>query len=180
MSTRRTIVWFLILVVMVPGLASAARRGRLVGRVVDPAGTPIEGVSVTASSPDVAGFNEVRTTDKKGTFILDFDTVNVIYKYRFQKAGYQTFDAEQNWSLEGTERHDFVMHPGESLSGDGLTPTSSSQPAIVAYTAGANALAAKDYAVAEKKFKEAVEHDPALRPAWYGLSVAQLGQGRDQ
>lgn len=180
MSTRRTIVWFLILVVMVPGLASAARKGRLVGRVVDPAGTPIEGVSVTASSPDVAGFNEVRTTDKKGTFILDFDTVDVIYKYRFQKAGYQTFDAEQNWSLEGTERHDFVMHPGESLTGDGLTPTSSSQPAIVAYTAGATALAAKDYAVAEKSFKEAVEHDPALRPAWTGLSVAQLGQDRNQ
>jgi tetratricopeptide (TPR) repeat protein len=179
-TTQRTIVWFLILFVMIPGLASAARKGRLVGRVVDPAGTPIEGVSVAATSPDVAGFSEVRTTDKKGTFILDFEVVNVTYKYRFQKAGYQTFDAEQNWSLEGTERHDFVMHPGESLTGDGLTPTSSSQPAILAYTAGATALTAKDYALAQKRFEEAVEHDPGLRPAWTGLSVAQLGQNRYQ
>lgn len=174
-TTQRAMVWFLILIVAVPGLVSAARKGRLVGRVVDPEGAPIEGVSVIATSADVPKFNEVRTTDKKGVFIVDFETINVTYHYRFEKAGYQTFDSDQAWSLEGTERYDFVMHPGQAAVVD-LVPTSSSEPAIVAYNAAVAAVEAKQYGMAQAKFEDAVQHDPKLRPAWTGLSVAHLGQ----
>jgi tetratricopeptide (TPR) repeat protein len=177
---QRAIVWFLVLAVGVPGLASAGRRGRLIGKVVDPEGTPIEGVTVTATSPDLSSFNEVRITDKKGAFILDFDTISVTYRYRFQKAGYQTFDAEQNWSLEGTERHEFVMHPGGAATVGDLAPTSSSEPAVRAYNAAAAAFEAKSYAAAQVKFEEAVEYDPLLRPAWAGLTLAHFGQGHYQ
>jgi tetratricopeptide (TPR) repeat protein len=177
MSRRQlAIVWFLVLVVAVPGLVSAARKGRLIGRVVDPEGVPIEGVTVTATSPDVEGFNEVKSTDKKGAFIVDFEIVNVTYHYRFEKAGYQTFESDQEWSLEGTARHDFVMQPGTAATVADLVPTSSSEPAIVAYNAAVAAVEAKQYGVAQAKFEEAVQHDPALRPAWTGLSVAHLGQ----
>jgi len=176
---QRAIVLFLLLVVAVPGLVSAARKGRLVGRVVDPEGAPIEGVTVTATSAAVPTFNEVRTTDKKGTFLIDFETVNVTYHYRFEKAGYQTFESDQAWSLEGTERYDFVMQPGQAAVVD-LVPTSSSEPAIVAYNAAVAAVEAKQYAAAQAKFEEAVQHDPELRPAWTGLSVAHLGQERYQ
>jgi len=176
-SKQRAILWLLVLLVAVPGLVSAGRRGRLVGRVVDPEGAPIEGVTVTATSDQVSSFNEVRTTDKKGTFILDFDIVNVTYKYRFDKTGYQTFTAEQNWSLEGTARHDFVMQPGgAAVAVSDLVPTSSSEPAIVAYNAAVISLNAKDYPAAKASFEEATAHDPQLRPAWTGLSVAELGQ----
>jgi tetratricopeptide (TPR) repeat protein len=175
-SKQRAIVWVLVLAMGVPGLASAAGRGRLIGKVVDPEGAPIEGVSVTASSPDLSSFSEVRITDKKGIFILDFDTIDVTYKYRFEKTGYQTFNAELNWSLEGTERHEFVMQPGQVLGSDGLVATSSSEPAIRAYNAAAAAFEAKSYAAAQVKFEEAVEHDPALRPAWVGLTLAHFGQ----
>ena len=177
---QRAIVLFLLLVVAVPGLVSAARKGRLIGRVVDPEGAPIEGVTVTATSPDLSAFNEVRITDKKGAFILDFDTISVTYRYRFQKAGYQTFDAEQNWSLEGTERHEFVMHPGQALSSDSLVATSSSEPAVRAYNAAAAAFEAKSYAAAQVKFEEAVELDPLLRPAWVGLTLSHFGLGHYQ
>jgi tetratricopeptide (TPR) repeat protein len=173
---QRAIVLFLLLVVAVPGLVSAARKGRLVGRVVDPEGSPIEGVTVTATSVEVPTFNEVRTSDKKGTFLIDFETVNVTYHYRFEKAGYQTFESDQAWSLEGTARHDFVMHPGTTAAVSELVPTSSSEPAIVAYNAAVAAVEAKQYAAAQAKFEEAVQHDPALRPAWTGLSAAHLEQ----
>jgi len=176
MSTKqRAILCLLVLIVAVPGLVAAARKGRLVGRVVDPEGVPIEGVTVTATSAEVKGFSEVRTTDKKGTFLLDFAVIDVTYHYRFEKAGYQTFESDQAWSLEGTERYDFVMHPGQAAV-VGLVPTSSSEPAIVAYNAAVAAVEAKQYAVAQAKFEEAVQHDPQLRPAWTGLSVAHLGQ----
>lgn len=175
-KSQRAIVCFLILIVAVPGLVSAARKGRLVGRVVDPEGAAIESVTVTATSDGVTGFNEVRTTDKKGVFVVDFDTINVSYHYRFEKAGYQTFESDQHWSLEGTARHDFVMQPGTAVAVADLAPTSSSEPAIVTYNAAVAAFEAKQYATAQVKFEEAVEHDPALRPAWTGLSAAHLGQ----
>ena len=177
---QRAIVLFLLLVVAVPGLVSAARKGRLVGRVVDPEGAPIEGVTVTATSAAVPTFNEVRTTDKKGAFIVDFEIVNVTYHYRFEKAGYQTFESDQAWGLEGTARHDFVMQPGTAAAVVDLVPTSSSEPAIIAYNAAVAAVEAKQYAVAQAKFEEAVQYDPELRPAWTGLSVAHLGQERYQ
>lgn len=174
--TQRPIVWFLVLALGVPGLASAAGKGRLVGKVIDPDGAPIEGVSVTASSPDLSAFNEVRITDKKGIFILDFSTIEVTYKYRFEKAGYQTFVAEQRWSLEGTERHEFVMQPGKALGSEDLVATSSSEPAIRAYNAALAAFEAKSYAAAEVKFQEALDDDPLLRPAWVGLTLSYFGQ----
>jgi tetratricopeptide (TPR) repeat protein len=179
-KTQRAIVWFLVLIVAIPGLVAAARKGRLVGRVVDPEGVPIEGVTVAATSAQVAGFNEVRTTDTKGAFIVDFDTVNVTYHYRFEKVGFQTFESDQAWSLEGTARHDFVMQPGTAAAAADLVPTSSSEPAIVAYNAAVAAFEAKQYAVAQAKFEEAVQHDPQLRPAWTGLSVTLLAQERYQ
>jgi tetratricopeptide (TPR) repeat protein len=175
-KTQRAMVWFLVLIVAVPGLASAAGKGRLVGKVIDPDGAPIEGVSVTASSPNLSSFSEVEITDTKGSFILDFATINVTYQFRFEKAGYQTFSAELNWSLEGTERHEFVMHPGHALGSDGLVATSSSEPAIRAYNAAAAAFEAKSYAAAQLKFEEALEQDPELRPAWVGLTLAHFGQ----
>jgi len=177
---QRALVMFLLLVVAVPGLVSAARKGRLVGRVVDPEGVPIEGVTVTATSAAVPTFNEVRTTDKKGAFIVDFEIVNVTYHYRFEKAGYQTFESDQAWGLEGTARHDFVMQPGTAAAVVDLVPTSSSEPAIIAYNAAVAAVEAKQYAVAQAKFEEAVQHDPELRPAWTGLSVSHLAQDHYQ
>jgi len=179
-SKQRAITWFLVLIVAIPGLASAARKGRLVGRAVDPAGTPIEGVSVTVTSAEVEGFKELRITDRKGVFIVDFERVNVTHHYRFEKAGFQTLESDLHWSLEGTERHDFVMQPAQAPTADLLPATSSVEPAIAAYNAGVTALQAGDSAGAQAKFEEAVRHDPELRYAWAGLGVIHLQQGRYQ
>ena len=39
------------------------------------------------------------------------------------------------------------------------------------------AFEAKDWATAETKIEEALEHDPELRQAWEALSVIELEQG---
>ncbi len=176
----RVVAWFLVLAVALPGLVSAARKGRLVGRVVDPEGAPVEGVSVTATSKEVAGFEEVRVTDRKGTFILDFDRVNVTYHYRFEKVGYQVLETDQGWSLEGTARHDFVIYPGQAVTADILPANVSADPAIQAYNAGVAALQARDYATAQARFEEAAGHDPELAQAWEGLGVVHLQARRFQ
>jgi tetratricopeptide (TPR) repeat protein len=179
-AKKHTIAWLLVLILMSAGLASAVRKGRLVGRVIDPEGNPIEGVTVTATSKEVKGFNVVETTDRKGVFKIDFDVINVVYHYRFDKVGYQTLIAEQTWQKDGTARHEFIMHPGAAPALDGVAPASTSSPAVTAFNAGARAFEAKDYATAVTSFEEAVGHDPEFHRAWGALGVALLEEDRYQ
>jgi tetratricopeptide (TPR) repeat protein len=165
---------------MIPVLALAERKARVIGKLVDPEGKPIQGVTVTATSPDLPKFREVRTTDKKGVFIVDFEQVGVTYQYRFEKIGYQLLDVQQKWDLEGTEHFEWTMQLGSTVAAADAPVASASAPAIAAYNAGVGALKAKDYATAEAKFKEAIGHDPNLRQAWGALSSAQLELGRNQ
>ena len=163
-TKMRMIAWLLVVILMASGSAFAIRRGRLVGKVIDQDGNPIEGVNVTATSEEVKGFNVVETTDKKGVFKVDFDVINVVYRYRFDKVGYQTLETEQKWQKEGTARHEFIMYPGASAMADGIAPASTSSPAVAAFHAGARAFEAKDYATATTSFEEAVGYDPEFSP----------------
>jgi Tfp pilus assembly protein PilF len=178
---KRTVAWLLLLIWIVPGLAFGQRKPRLIGKVVDPDGQPIPGVTVTTTSKDIPKFQDIQTTNKKGMFTVDLRQVDVTYVYRFDKPGYQTMQIEQKWELEGSQLFTWTMQPGQSAAlVGGLAPVSSSQPAIAAFNAGVVALKAKDGATAEAKFKEAVADDPNLRQAWEALSSVELNLGRNQ
>ena len=180
---QRTLAWQLVLLLvfifMAPGTAFA-QKGRLIGKVIDPDGKPIQGVQVTATSPQVPSFRVVKTTDKKGVFILDFRDMGVTYHYRFEKEGYQPLEVNQEWDLEGTQRFEWKMVPGAAPDVGGVPPASTSEPAVLAYNAAVAAVKAKDYATAEAKFTEAVGHDPKLVQAWTALSAVRLQTGRNQ
>src|SRR5688572_5757116 len=88
----------LILILTVPGLLSAARLARLIGKVVDTEGKPIAGVTVTTTSPKIPDFEQVATTDAKGIFKVDFERISVVYHYELEKAGYVTLRVDQNWT----------------------------------------------------------------------------------
>jgi Tfp pilus assembly protein PilF len=179
-TSRRTLAWLLILMLLVPGLAFAEKRARLVGKIVDTEGKAIQGVAVTATSPQVPSFREVRTTDKRGAFVIDFSDIDVTYHYRFEKVGYQTLEAQQEWHLEGSQRYEWIMSPAAPSAAGGVAPASTSEPAIVAFNAGVAALRAKDNATAETKFSEAVGHDPNLVRGWVLLSTVQVQTGHNQ
>jgi Tfp pilus assembly protein PilF len=134
-------------------------------------------VAVTATSPEVPNFREVKKTDKKGGFTIDLPQVDVTYLYRFEKTGYVTLNARQEWQAEGSQRFQWTMQPGSEPEIGGAPPVSTSEPAVLAYNAGAVAFKAKDYAVAETRFKEAAAHDPRLVQAWVALSVVQVQTG---
>jgi Tfp pilus assembly protein PilF len=180
-TKQHSLAWLLFLIWMIPGLAFAERKGRLLGKVVDPEGNPIPGVTVTTTSKQIPHFQDVQTTDKKGMFTVDFREVDVTYVYRFDKPGYQTMQIEQRWELEGSQLFTWTMQPGQSAAPvGGLAPVSTSQPAIAAFNAGVAALKAKDEPTAEAKFKDAVADDPKFRQAWEALSTVQLDLGRNQ
>lgn len=176
----RMVAWILVVILMASGSAFAIRKGRLIGQVLDPDGNPIEGVTVTVTSEHVPGYNEVETTDKKGVFKVDFEEINVVYLYRFNKVGYQTMETEHNWQKDGTARYKFTLYPGEMPAVEGLEVTTTSNPAIVAFNAGAAAFGDKDYPAAVERFREAVEQDPEFERAWGALAVVLVEQGSYQ
>jgi tetratricopeptide (TPR) repeat protein len=180
MTEHRRTAWLLALILAIPGLALAARQGRLVGKVVDPEGNPIPGVTVTASSPDIAGFEKVMITNEKGIFKIDFDRLFVVYQYRFEKVGYLPAEANQTWRYQGTKRDEFVLQRGEVAAADAPPPASTSAPAILSFNQGVHAYEAEDYPAASAQFEEALRFDPDLRLAWELLSVVQLEQGHHQ
>jgi Tfp pilus assembly protein PilF len=180
MLTKKTaLICSLVLIIMAAGMAEAATyKGRLLGVIVDPDGNPIEGVTVRATSDDVPDFNETKTTNKKGVFKIDFDEIYVTYKYEFSKNGFITLITEQVWSKDGLARHYFTLTPGNSGSGAiGEAPVFTTSEAALAYQEAVAAFEAKDWATAETKIEEALEHDPELRQAWEALSVVELEQG---
>jgi Tfp pilus assembly protein PilF len=179
-SQRLALAGLAILLTMLPGAASALRQGRLIGKVVDPAGRPIPGVRVTTTCAAIPELREVATTNDKGVFMVDFARINLVYVYEFDKAGYATLKMEQKWTVEGTERHQFTMQPAEAvaLALEGRGPATTSTPALLAYNEGVRAFQARDYPAALVKFQEAAGHDPELRQAWIALSALHLEERR--
>ena len=179
-TSKRITAWLLFLIGILPGLAFAQERGRLVGKVVDPQGNAIPGVVVTVTSPDIKTFRDVQTSDKRGLFIVDFREVNVTYHYRCEKAGFDPLEIQQQWSFLGTKQLQWTMQPATKAVVGGAVPASTSEPAVAAFNAGLTAYKGKDYATAEAKFKEAVQQDPKLVTGWAALSAVQLLTGHNQ
>ncbi len=178
--SQRTAVLVLFLLGIIPAVVFAQDRGRLVGKITDEQGNGIPGVTVTVTSPDVPSFHEVLTTDKRGIFTVDFRQVDVKYHYRFEKAGLQPLEFSQLWQKIGTAQQEWKMQAGSAPTVGGALPASTSEPAVAAFNAGISAFKAKDYATAETKFKEAVQHDPKLVQGWSSLSAVQLANAHYQ
>ena len=175
-NRKSTIVCLLLVLLVFTGMAEAIRKGRLIGRVEDPDGNPIEGVTVRATSEQVPGYDEVEVTDEKGVFKLDFEEIDRVYTYVLSKPGYVTLRVDQTWQKDGTARDTFVLVPGEDAAVDGDAPVTASSEAATAYNAGVAAFDKKDFETAEARFAEAVEADPELRQAWAALSLVSLEQ----
>jgi tetratricopeptide (TPR) repeat protein len=191
MTRHRRMAWLLVSLLAVPGMASAARMGRLIGKVVDPEGKPIPGVSVTTTCADLADFRAVATSNDKGIFMVDFEKINVTYRYLLVKTGYVSLTVEQKWTLEGTERHDFKMIAADAAKSGAApagapgaapapAPAPTSVEAVRAFNAGVLAFKAKDFPTATAKFEEALSYDPRLGQAWGVLSQIHLDQKRYQ
>jgi tetratricopeptide (TPR) repeat protein len=173
--------WLLLAALAAAAPALAAREGRLVGRVLDPDGKPIPGVSVNATAKSLAHYEKTATTDGKGIFIIDIEKIGVVYTYRFEKAGYQPILINETWNTMGTVRREFRMAPGAAAStgGELVAPTSAGgNPAIAAFNEGVRAFEVRDYKAAVARFEQALRLDPSLRQAWAALGQIHLEQKR--
>ena len=156
--------------------AYAGTQGRVSGKVTDSAGNPIEGVTVTVTTPQIRNFKLTVKTDKNGQYGLIVNDATIKYMIRFEKEGYAPTESEKKFStVEVTTVDQKLLKPSEggaARPGAAAAPQpSGADQAAMAYNAGVDLLNAGDKAGAEGKFKEAVGKNPDLPQAWLALTT---------
>lgn len=161
------------------GLAAglfAGTEGRLKGKVTDSAGNPLEGVTVTLTTPNLRLFQVSMKTDTKGEYETIVYDATMPYHLKFQKEGFVASEADKripvgeigvvNAKLQPTARGGKDARPAV-----GVTAPSPSEQAAVIFNEGVDLLNAGARAAAETKFLEAVRANPELSQAWSALAV---------
>jgi tetratricopeptide (TPR) repeat protein len=180
MKTRIRISVRLALAALLAALpALAGTQGRATGKVVDSAGAPLEGVTITITTPSIRNFKLTTTTKKDGSYGFIVNDATILYDLKFEKEGFaalgvskQKFSTVEITSLPAQT----MLKPSEAPAGrpgqaaPAAAPSNTEQ-ATLSYNAAVDALNAGDKATAETKLKEAVAKNPDLPQAWSALAM---------
>ena len=178
-NTLRTLVALLVLLPAIPALAGT--QGRASGKVLDSAGNPVEGVTVTVTTPSIRTFKVSVTTRKDGTYGFIVNDATMLYDLKLEKEGFvainlpkQKFSTIEitplpNQRMLKTSEAPAAGRPGVPAA---QAAPSSSEQATVAYNAAVDLLNAGDKTgAAEAKLLEAVGKNPDLPQAWQALAI---------
>ncbi|MBN1355281.1 carboxypeptidase regulatory-like domain-containing protein [bacterium] len=162
-----------------PVTVSADIKGRLVVEITDTKGDPIEGVTITLSSKEVAGIEYTITTSGKGKATLN-GVDPVMYRVKAEKEGYQYLEGDIKLRAGIRVRHKWEMLTIEEArqqahdeAWDKLSEEEKNRIlAQEAHNAGVTAYQAGDIELARQKFTEAIGLDSNVSPLDYLL----LGQ----
>jgi tetratricopeptide (TPR) repeat protein len=141
--------------------------GRMAGTVVDTEGNPIEGVTITATSPDLSTFESVKTSDRKGRFTMAHPDVSLAYVYTFEKEGFATLQLPMRLTAGDTMRQTFTLLRGDQVAGarEGEAGAADGQRVsrvVEVYNQGVEAQQLGDLETATAKYREAAKISPEL------------------
>jgi len=171
----RILVPLALLLVTLP--AGAGTQGRATGKVLDSKGAPVEGVTITVTTPNIRNFKVTAKTGKDGSYGFIVNDATIRYDLKYEKEGYiPVAVSKQKFSTVDvtTVPSQTILKPSEApgqAGGGAPAAPSPSEEATVAYNAAVDALGAGDKATAEAKLKEAVGKNPDLPQAWSALAV---------
>ncbi len=158
-------------------LAGAGAQARLTGKVKDSAGNPIEGATVTLTTPNLNTFKVVLKTDKKGQYGTILNDATMPYNLKFEKEGYLARETKKKVPVGDIGIVDVqLLKPEEAAPAAGAAPAAPAAPspsdlAAMAYNAGVDLLKSGDKTGAETKFLEAVQKNPDLPQGWQALTT---------
>lgn len=159
--------------------AEAGIQGRVAGKVTDSAGNPVDGVTITLTTPAIKTFKLATKTDKDGRYGSIVNDATLIYHLRFEKEGYAPVEIDKKFStVEITNLDQKLFKAGEggapAAAKPGAAPAaagpSANEQAAVAYNAAVDLLNAGDKPGAEAKMLEAVGKNPDLPQGWVALA----------
>ncbi|HYK43370.1 MAG TPA: tetratricopeptide repeat protein [Thermoanaerobaculia bacterium] len=163
-----------ILLMSLPALAGT--QGRVTGRVTDSAGNPVEGVTVTITTPALKSFKLSSKTGADGKWATIVNDATIIYTVRFEKDGF--VPAEQTnrkfSTVDITTVDQKLLKTSEAPRGAGGAPAaaapSANEQGTIAYNTGVDLMNAGDRAGAKAKFLESVQKNPDFPQGWRALA----------
>jgi hypothetical protein len=100
--------------------AQAGTQGRVSGKVTDSAGNPIDGVTVTVTTPSIKTFKLSVKTDKQGQYGLIVNDATIRYQLKFEKEGFVPAETEKKFStVEVTVVVQRLLKPSEGGAAKG-------------------------------------------------------------
>ncbi|HEY6067018.1 MAG TPA: carboxypeptidase regulatory-like domain-containing protein, partial [Thermoanaerobaculia bacterium] len=156
-------------------LVFAGAQARLKGKVTDSSGKPIEGATVTVTTPNLRTFKMVLKSDKKGDWGTILNDATMPYHVRIEKDGYAPGEADRKVPVGDVgEVNAQLMSTAEAGAAAGgktvAAPPSPTELAAITYNDGVDLLNAGNKAGAEAKFLEAVGKNPDLPQGWHALA----------
>lgn len=161
----------------IAAVLSAGAQARLKGKVTDSAGKPIEGVSVTVTTPALRTFRMSLKSDKKGDWGTIVNDATMPYHVKFEKEGYVPSEADKKVPVGDTGIVDVrLLTTAEASAAAGAAAAGAAAPspadqAAVVFNEGVDLLTAGNKAAAEAKFLEAVAKNPDLPQGWSALTT---------
>ena len=164
------------------GMASlvlAGAQARLRGNVTDSSGKPIEGATITVTTPNLRTFKLTLKSDKKGDWGTILNDATMPYHVRIEKEGYAPGEADRKVPVGDVgEVNARLLTTAEAAAAAGGVPAvaSPADQAAVVFNEGVDLLTAGDKAAAEAKFLEAVAKNPDLPQGWHALATIAHGK----
>ncbi|HEY6051614.1 MAG TPA: carboxypeptidase regulatory-like domain-containing protein [Thermoanaerobaculia bacterium] len=152
-----------ILLMSLPAIAGT--QGRVTGRVTDSAGNPVEGVTVTITTPALKSFKLTSKTTADGKWATIVNDATILYTVHFEKDGFAPAEQQNRKfsTVDITTVDQKLLKTSEAPRGAGpaaaAAPSANEQGAI-AYNAGVDLMNAGDRTGAKAKFLESVQKNP--------------------
>jgi tetratricopeptide (TPR) repeat protein len=176
---KRTILAAALLLALFPValLVAGTTQARINGIVTDASGQPIEGATITVTTPSLTNFKLTFKSDKSGKWGSILNDATIPYHVRIEKEGFAPFDADQKIAIGDIFLLQSRMQPAgaaapKPAAGGAAAPAapSGSEQAVLAFNSGVESLNAGDKAAAETHFLEATKKNADLPNAWQALT----------
>jgi tetratricopeptide (TPR) repeat protein len=154
--------------------ARGSAQGRVTGKVTDSAGAPIDGVTITLTTPDIKNFKISVKTDKRGQYGMIVNDATHRYRMRFERDGFVAAERDEKFNIgDVTNIDQKLLKPSEGGSAPGAAAAapSSNEVAVIAFNEGVDLLKAGNKDAAAAKFQEAVAKNPDLPQGWQALAT---------
>lgn len=157
-------------------LLFAGSQGRLKGKITDSSGAPIEGATVTVTTPNLRTFKMTLKSDKRGEWGTILNDATMPYHVKIEKEGFAPTESDKKVPVGEVGVVDVQLmttaEAGAAATGRGApAPPSPTDQAAMSFNEGVDLLSAGNKAGAEAKFLEAVAKNPDLPQGWQALAT---------
>jgi tetratricopeptide (TPR) repeat protein len=160
------------------GIASFALAGaqaRLKGRVTDASGNPVDGATITVTTPNLRLFKVTLKSDKKGDYGTILNDATIPYHLKFEKEGFVPMEVDKKVPVGDVGVVDAKLQStteaGAHAAAAAPAALSPTDQAALKFNEGVDLLNAGNKPGAEAKFLEAVGKNPDLPQGWQALTT---------